>query len=214
MAVEITGSGYNSKVKLYNIHQGNGYFRKDTSTTHSQVKLLQSALTDLGYDTQGADGKYGNNTLAAVKKFQEANNLTADGLFGKNSLTALESILGTHLDLENCETASGSVTTANLTVTEYIQNLESYCNSGWKYGSGYNASKKLIDCAWYPYKRAVTKALMDAPPNITGIFLKRGRFPVIMTLKSAWRCFSRVAMIPQRNRTWVYTQAKFFFAEN
>ena len=52
MAVEITGSGYNSKVKLYNIHQGNGYFRKDTSTTHSQVKLLQSALTDLGYDTQ------------------------------------------------------------------------------------------------------------------------------------------------------------------
>lgn len=51
MAVEITGSGYNSKVKLYNIHQGNGYFRKDTSTTHSQVKLLQSALTDLGYDT-------------------------------------------------------------------------------------------------------------------------------------------------------------------
>lgn len=214
MAVEITGSGYNSKVKLYNIHQGNGYFRKDTSTTHSQVKLLQSALTDLGYDTQGADGKYGNNTLAAVKKFQEANNLTADGLFGKNSLTALESILGTHLDPENCETASGSVTTANLTVTEYIQNLESYCNSGWKYGSGYNASKKLIDCAWYPYKRAVTKALMDAPPNITGIFLKRGRFPVIMTLKSAWRCFSRVAMIPQRNRTWVYTQAKFFFAEN
>lgn len=171
-------------------------------------------MTDLGYDTQGADGKYGNNTLAAVKKFQEANNLTADGLFGKNSLTALESILGTHLDPENCETASGSVTTANLTVTEYIQNLESYCNSGWKYGSGYNASKKLIDCAWYPYKRAVTKALMDAPPNITGIFLKRGRFPVIMTLKSAWRCFSRVAMIPQRNRTWVYTQAKFFFAEN
>lgn len=214
MAVEITGSGYNSKVKLYNIHQGNGYFRKDTSTTHSQVKLLQSALTDLGYDTQGADGKYGNNTLAAVKKFQEANNLTADGLFGKNSLTALESILGTHLDPENCETASGSVTTANLTVTEYIQNLESYCNSGWKYGSGYNASKKLIDCAWYHTKRAVTKALMDAPPNITGIFLKRGRFPVIMTLKSAWRCFSRVAMIPQRNRTWVYTQAKFFFAEN
>jgi len=214
MAVEITGSGYNSKVKLYNIHQGNGYFRKDTSTTHSQVKLLQSALTDLGYDTQGADGKYGNNTLAAVKKFQEANNLTADGLFGKNSLTALESILGTHLDPENCETASGSVTTANLTVTEYIQNLESYCNSGWKYGSGYNASRNSSTARGIHTKRAVTKALMDAPPNITGIFLKRERFPVMMTLKSAWRCFSRVAMIPQRNRTWVYTQAKFFFAEN
>lgn len=214
MAVEITGSGYNSKVKLYNIHQGNGYFRKDTSTTHSQVKLLQSALTDLGYDTQGADGKYGNNTLAAVKKFQEANNLTADGLFGKNSLTALESILGTHLDPENCETASGSVTTANLTVTEYIQNLESYCNSGWKYGSGYNASKKLIDCAWYPYKARSDQGAHGCTTEYNGYLSEKGKISSYMTLKSAWRCFSRVAMIPQRNRTWVYTQAKFFFAEN
>lgn len=28
MAVEITGSGYNSKVKLYNIHQGMGIFER------------------------------------------------------------------------------------------------------------------------------------------------------------------------------------------
>ena len=28
MAVEITGSGYNSKVKLYNIHQGEWVFSK------------------------------------------------------------------------------------------------------------------------------------------------------------------------------------------
>lgn len=111
MAVEIRGSGYNSKVTLYDIHQGNGYFRKDTSTTHSQVKLLQSALTDLGYDTQGADGKYGNNTFSAVKKFQEANLLSTDGLFGKKSLTTLETILGDHLDKDNCETASGSAGT-------------------------------------------------------------------------------------------------------
>lgn len=214
MAVEITGSGYNSKVKLYNIHQGNGYFRKDTSTTHSQVKLLQSALTDLGYDTQGADGKYGNNTLAAVKKFQEANNLTADGLFGKNSLTALESILGTHLDLETAKR-----------LPDRLQPLISPLRSIFRISkaTAILAGSMVLDTTQarnsstargIHTKRAVTKALMDAPPNITGIFLKRGRFPVIMTLKSAWRCFSRVAMIPQRNRTWVYTQAKFFFAEN
>lgn len=70
MAVEITGSGYNSKVKLYNIHQGNGYFRKDTSTTHSQVKLLQSALTDLGYDTQGADGSMATTRLPQLRNFR------------------------------------------------------------------------------------------------------------------------------------------------
>ena len=27
---------------------------------------MQKALTDLGYDTQGADSKFGNNTLSAV----------------------------------------------------------------------------------------------------------------------------------------------------
>jgi hypothetical protein len=70
MAVEITGSGYNSKVKLYNIHQGNGYFRKDTSTTHSQVKLLQSALTDLGYDTQGQMASMATTRLPQLRNFR------------------------------------------------------------------------------------------------------------------------------------------------
>ena len=210
MAVEITGSGYNSKVKLYNIHQGNGYFRKDTSTTHSQVKLLQSALTDLGYDTQGADGKYGNNTLAAVKKFQEANNLTADGLFGKPSKAFWVLTL-------TRKTAKR--------LPDRLQPLISPLRSTFRISkaTAILAGSMVLDTTQarnsstargIHTKRAVTKALMDAPPNITGIFLKRERFPVMMTLKSAWRCFSRVAMIPQRNRTWVYTQAKFFFAEN
>ena len=70
MAVEITGSGYNSKVKLYNIHQGNGYFRKDTSTTHSQVKLLQSALTDLGYDTKGRMASMARTRLPQLRNFR------------------------------------------------------------------------------------------------------------------------------------------------
>ena len=130
MAVEIRGSGYNSKVTLYDIHQGNGYFRKDTSTTHSQVKLLQSALTDLGYDTQGADGKYGNNTFSAVKKFQEANLLSTDGLFGKKSLTTLETILGDHLDKDNCETASGSAGTDTPTPTPAPEPTDSVFKSG------------------------------------------------------------------------------------
>ncbi len=73
--VTITGNGHNSFVTLYKIHQGNGLFRKDTTTTHSQVKLMQEALTSIGYNTQGADGKFGDNTLAAVKAFQRAQKL-------------------------------------------------------------------------------------------------------------------------------------------
>ena len=104
--VSISGSGHNSTITLYAIHQGNGSFRKDTSTTHSQVTLMQQALTNLGYNTQGADGKFGNNTLAAVKAFQSAKGLTVDGYFGKNSLLALETAIGGHLDPDNCETSS------------------------------------------------------------------------------------------------------------
>ena len=94
----ITGSGPNSRTNLQNIHSGERSFQKDLATTHSQVALMQSALTNQGYDTNGADGKFGDNTLSAVKAFQKAKGLTADGYFGKNSLLALESDIGGHLD--------------------------------------------------------------------------------------------------------------------
>ena len=110
--ITITGNGHNSAVTLYKIHQGNCSFKKDTATLHSQVKLMQEALTSIGHNTQGADGKFGSNTLAAVKAFQKAKGLTADGYFGKNSLNALEDEIGRHLDPDNCgnqETGGGTV---------------------------------------------------------------------------------------------------------
>ena len=92
--ITINGSGHNSAITLYKIHQGQGSFRQDTSTTHSQVKLVQEKLTQLGYNTLGASGIFDANTLSAVKNFQKANGLTQDGYFGKNSLKKLETLLG------------------------------------------------------------------------------------------------------------------------
>lgn len=94
----ITGSGPNSRTTLKNIHSGTRSFQKDLATTHSQIKLMQDALTKQGYDTKGADGKFGDNALSAVKSFQRAKGLNVDGYFGKNSLLALECTLGKHLD--------------------------------------------------------------------------------------------------------------------
>ena len=94
----ISGSGPNSQATLQNIHLGQKYFQKDTATAHSQVQLMQDRLTNLGYNTKGADGKFGDNTLAAVKAFQSANGLTADGKFGRLSPEKLEYWLGGHLD--------------------------------------------------------------------------------------------------------------------
>lgn len=57
----------------------------------SAVKEMQQALSALGYGTNGIDGKYGNGTRDAVKRFQKANNLTADGIAGAKTLAKLYS---------------------------------------------------------------------------------------------------------------------------
>lgn len=94
----ITGSGPNRRTNLQNIHSGERSFQKDLNTTHSQVALMQTALTNNGYNTHRADGKFDNNTLNAVKAFQRANGLTDDGYFGRSSLLKLEQLIGGHLD--------------------------------------------------------------------------------------------------------------------
>ena len=53
------------------------------------VKILQAKLNDLGFNCGKVDGAYGNNTAAAVKAYQKANNLTVDGKAGKNTITKL-----------------------------------------------------------------------------------------------------------------------------
>jgi hypothetical protein len=49
------------------------------------VTLMQTKLIQLGYDLEpyGADGKFGNKTLAAVKQFQTDKGLKADGVCGQ-----------------------------------------------------------------------------------------------------------------------------------
>lgn len=49
------------------------------------VRALQAALNAAGYDCGAADGILGAATLAAVKKFQSTNGLTADGVAGKDT---------------------------------------------------------------------------------------------------------------------------------
>lgn len=55
------------------------------------VTLLQTKLIQLGYDLSpyGADGKFGNKTLEAVKQFQKDRGLEADGVVGSKTWEAL-----------------------------------------------------------------------------------------------------------------------------
>lgn len=60
-------------------------------TAGEAVRQLQENLIKLGYDCgpDGADGDFGRNTAAAVKKFQEDNHLTADGEAGPITQAAI-----------------------------------------------------------------------------------------------------------------------------
>lgn len=53
------------------------------------VAALQANLAALGYRPGAADGAYGANTAAAVKRFQTDQGLTPDGIYGPNSVAAM-----------------------------------------------------------------------------------------------------------------------------
>ena len=64
------------------------------STNVYYVKQLQTRINELGYKGSNkralvVDGKFGENTLYAVKVFQKKNGLTVDGIVGKNTWKAL-----------------------------------------------------------------------------------------------------------------------------
>ena len=58
-----------------------------------QVKTIQLALSRLGFDPNGIDGKYGNGVFKAVQDFQKANGLTVDGQVGPNTIKAMQAKL-------------------------------------------------------------------------------------------------------------------------
>ena len=64
--------------------------KKGDSGTY--VTLAQELLMQRGYELPkyGADGQFGNETLKAVKAFQQDHGLTADGVIGADTWTALE----------------------------------------------------------------------------------------------------------------------------
>lgn len=61
----------------------------------AKVKELQSNLVKLGFSvgSSGVDGSYKANTVAAVKAFQKANNLSVDGIAGPATSAKITSLI-------------------------------------------------------------------------------------------------------------------------
>ncbi len=73
LAIGLTADGIQGKPGLV------GRWPDDPPLSRDQRIAAQSALTRLGYDTQGVDGVIGANTRTALKRWQQANGRLADG---------------------------------------------------------------------------------------------------------------------------------------
>lgn len=64
--------------------------------TGPAVKTMQQNLITLGFDvgTHGADGSFGQDTLAAVKQAQEQYGLAVDGYYGPDTKAKIEDAIG------------------------------------------------------------------------------------------------------------------------
>ncbi|KKM09337.1 hypothetical protein SY88_19330 [Clostridiales bacterium PH28_bin88] len=58
-------------------------------TAGSDVRAVQSRLSDWGYYNGPVDGVFGAETSAAIREFQRLNGLTVDGLVGEETWAAL-----------------------------------------------------------------------------------------------------------------------------
>lgn len=66
-----------------------GRTSSSASATSSDVRAVQQALSDQGFDPGGVDGVAGPKTRAAIVAFQKANGLVADGIAGPKTRAAL-----------------------------------------------------------------------------------------------------------------------------
>lgn len=90
-----------------------------------EVLKLQQTLLQLGFDPNGADGKFGRGTEKAVKNYQYSRGLTADGKAGNKTLTKLyaeagnASSSGSSSSGSSSSAGSGSVTATNPNTLKY-----------------------------------------------------------------------------------------------
>lgn len=131
--------------------------------TGDAVKVLQQNLITLGYSCgkSGADGSCGNDTVAAIQRFQKANNLSVDGQAGTATQTKIDEALDKkYADWVGSCTADGTVVYAKAWGTTTLKEYPSLnkgnlvdvlCISGDRYKVNIRGNKG------YVLKNALTK---------------------------------------------------------
>ena len=130
-----------------------------------EVKTIQTKLKRWGYYSGSVDGIYGSATLAAVKKFQKKNGLTADGIAGTKTLQAM-----------------GIFSNSS-------SNSSSSSNSGSSNSNDLNILSRLVygEARGEPYTGQVAVAAVvlnrvkssSFPNTVSGVIYQRGAFDAV-----------------------------------
>ena len=105
------------------------------------VTELQNMLKALGYYYGDITGHFGSLTRQAVRKFQEANNLTVDGVAGPATLNKLRSLTGNSGSVSGGSDGSGTITSTSESYGRIIKD-NVYLRSSYSTTSASKASLK------------------------------------------------------------------------
>ena len=113
----------------------------------SEVKRMQQRLKELGYLNGSADGVFGDATEAAVRYFQQRNNLSVDGKAGQKTLDKLYSSSAKAAVATPTPTAKPTKT-PKVTATPKAESLDYYLRNGSSGTKVRTLQQRLIELGW------------------------------------------------------------------
>ena len=115
--------------------------------TGAEIKRMQTRLKELGYVNGKADGDFGDATEAAVRYFQQRNNLTVDGKAGQKTLDKLYSSSAKAAKATPTPTAKPTKT-PKVTATPKAESLDYYLENGASGTKVRTLQNRLIELGW------------------------------------------------------------------
>ena len=177
-------AGPKTIAKLESVYNSKGGSASTSSSSGSSLKLgangtkvrdLQQDLTTLGYYWADITGNFGSKTEAAVKNFQEKNNLTADGVAGTKTLNAIAAAVGRAGGSSYSSSTTLKLDSQNSAVTQLQKDLKQlgyyYADITGKFGTKTEAAVKEFQkdnkitadgVAGYKTLQAISKAIAAA----------------------------------------------------
>jgi peptidoglycan hydrolase-like protein with peptidoglycan-binding domain len=142
-----------------------------------KVEAVQQALVNLGYNIgstgsngNGVDGKFGEKTKAAVKKFQTSKNLYSDGIVGEKTAGALgvQPLYTKTASASSSSSSGGGTSSESATDSPFKTREEGNAFRKWMHKNFPNATKKFdLDLEGSHTNKTIKNVYNSLPPNYT-----------------------------------------------